>query len=389
MITYTLALLVISSCVKEESQLTDPLMKVETLSNGIVRITYAVLPFRKLTLDTLAVIDPWSEDTGYMFSSIGSVLGGDESVYIVDRRNKEIAQLGLTGTFIRAFGRPGGGPGEFDLPGMIVWRDEQLWISDNGHRRLSVFSKSGDLMHDNSWPQTIGRRLGRFEVSPDGRIYSIFQATGNNYLCRYAEGNAYADTILTMDAAPAQAVILESRPGLKQSIYTTPIFAAYLWWTLSDKSLVTVGSLDYRIEFRNLDGELESFLEIPTTPLLVSQDMKRKWIEEEFDSSPYAFAFTRAGDQPTSESLNQLPFAERRQSIIGLIVDPLARIWVLSPTEDPSIDNVHIFGWDAKYLGNLERNELPVSFLTDGSPIFSVQGEDNLERFIVVKVIGP
>ena len=393
MISYTLVLFVMTSCAKEKSQLTDPLMNTETLSNGVVRISYDVLPSRLLTLDTLSVIDPWSDDTGYLFSSIGSVLGGDESVYIVDRRNKEIAQLDLNGTLIQTFGRPGGGPGEFNTPRNLAWNEDQLWISDSGHRRISVFSVSGNLIRDFMWPRIINRSLGRFEVNPEGYVYSIFQAYDSDfmnqqlwYLCRYIEGNANADTLLTMKASPAEVVILESLSGLKQQVNTTPIYASYLWWALSDNTLLTISSLDYRIEFRNLDGELKSLLEIPMSRLPVTTDTKLKWIEEEFSSSPFAYAFTQRGDQPSRESLNQLPFAEQRQAIIGISVDPLSRIWVLSPTEDPSVNMVKIFRHTGEYLGGLDSNELPKTFLLDGSPIFSIHTEDDLERYVVCNV---
>lgn len=385
-----------SSCAKEESQFIDPLMNTETLSNGVVRISYDALPSRQLTLDTLSVIDPWSDDTGYLFSSIGSVLGGDESVYIVDRRNKEVAQLDLTGTLIRTFGRPGGGPGEFNSPRNIAWNEDQLWISDSGHRRVSVFSISGNLIRDFMWPRIINRSLGRFEVNSEGYIYSIFQAYGSDfmnqqlwYLCRYMEGNANADTLLTMKASPAEVVILESLSGLKQQINTTPIYASYLWWALSNDTLLSVSSLDYRIEFRNLDGELKSLLEIPMPQLPVTTDTKLKWIEEEFDSSPFAYAFTQRGDQPSRESLNRLPFAEQRQAIIGLSVDPITRIWVLSPTGDPSKNIVRIFKRTGEYIGGLDSNVLPQSFLLNGSPVFSYQAEDGLVRYTVCRVVEP
>jgi hypothetical protein len=96
--------------------------------------------------------------------------------------------------------------------------------------------------------------------------------------------------------------------------------------------------------------------------------------------------FPESGDQPTRESLSQIPFADRRQAIIGLDVDPLGRIWVLASTEDPGMNRLGIFDWEGNYLGNLGHRPIPDTFLRNGAPVYAFRDEDQLLLYAVLEV---
>ena len=58
----------------------------------------------------------------------------------------EIQLFDAAGRFLRRIGREGEGPGEFQAPQMLGWRDDHLWVRDDALRRVSFFTPVGELV---------------------------------------------------------------------------------------------------------------------------------------------------------------------------------------------------------------------------------------------------
>ena len=67
------------------------------------------------------------------------------NVYVADVRGNRIEELSSKGSFIRAFGKYGEGPGEFNTPlGLAVEPSTgNLWVADEGNDRVQEFSPEG------------------------------------------------------------------------------------------------------------------------------------------------------------------------------------------------------------------------------------------------------
>jgi len=51
------------------------------------------------------------------------------------------------GTFLRAWGRPGSAPGEFENPiGLQIGPAGDIWVVDSGNERVQVFSQDGEFL---------------------------------------------------------------------------------------------------------------------------------------------------------------------------------------------------------------------------------------------------
>lgn len=109
----------------------------------------------------------------YMFGSIRSLaVAPDGSIYLFDSHVPALRKYAPDGTYLRTFGREGGGPGEYKQPdgGLAVLPDGRVVLRDPGNARLSVYSPDGDYL--DGW-----RTRGNFNTSR--RLYS--DSAGNTY----------------------------------------------------------------------------------------------------------------------------------------------------------------------------------------------------------------
>jgi len=68
----------------------------------------------------------------------------DSEIYVTDTGNERIQVFGLDGTFLRAFGGFGTGPGQLIEPvGVAVDETGTVYVADSGNARISVFSSDG------------------------------------------------------------------------------------------------------------------------------------------------------------------------------------------------------------------------------------------------------
>ena len=76
----------------------------------------------------------------------------DGSLVIADGlRNARVVKLDKTGTFIKAWGARGNGPGQFAGPhGIEAAKSGRVYVADRGNRRLQIFDAEG--RHLDTWP---------------------------------------------------------------------------------------------------------------------------------------------------------------------------------------------------------------------------------------------
>ena len=79
--------------------------------------------------------------------------------------NARIVKFSSDGRFIKAWGRKGGGPGEFDLPHALAFDSQgRLFVGDRSNSRIQIFDQEGNFLAE--WRQ-FGRPSGIFIDSND------------------------------------------------------------------------------------------------------------------------------------------------------------------------------------------------------------------------------
>ncbi|MDX2250241.1 MAG: kelch repeat-containing protein [Bacteroidia bacterium] len=90
-------------------------------------------------------------------------------LYIADGYgNSRMVRLDKSGNLIRAWGKKGGGQGDFDNPhNVVIPPNGRVYVADRNNRRIQVFNANGDFIA--AWTH-LGKPWG-LTLSPDNHIY--------------------------------------------------------------------------------------------------------------------------------------------------------------------------------------------------------------------------
>jgi streptogramin lyase len=102
------------------------------------------------------------------------VIGNNGDIFVADGHggdtNARIVKFSKEGKFIKAWGKKGSGPGEFDTPHSIVLDSRgRLFVADRGNSRIQIFDQDGKFI--DQWKQ-FGRPSGLF-IARDDTLYSV------------------------------------------------------------------------------------------------------------------------------------------------------------------------------------------------------------------------
>jgi len=112
----------------------------------------------------------WGAEASWLFNSPTDVaFGRNGEIYVADGYgNSRIVKFDQHGKFIKAWGKHGAGPGEFDLPHTIVVDNQgRVFVGDRENKRIEVFDADGNFLKE--W-KGIGYPYGLF-ITPDQHIW--------------------------------------------------------------------------------------------------------------------------------------------------------------------------------------------------------------------------
>lgn len=85
-------------------------------------------------------------DDDAVFSRPVSISHDRDSIYVVDAEENEIRVFSKTGTFMRALGRKGQGPGEFDSPADLDISGDKIYVTDRFNKRVQILDRKGNYL---------------------------------------------------------------------------------------------------------------------------------------------------------------------------------------------------------------------------------------------------
>jgi len=356
--------LILSGC----SPRTDSGVRVESLASGVIQTTYTELSLRPLTLDTVAVWDVWSGEAGYLFSRITTAVGSGNGFYILDSGNRQVVETDLAGRVRNVFGGRGEGPGEFGFPRFLNVVDDEVWVGDLMPRRFSVFDRNGQHRRTITMQFGLAPDANRCAVLPDGRVLNALDALDGTFsLLAWNLQTQTADTLATLASLPPIVIELHHPDGSVAPFDTRPTFSDELHWSWDPAGgLLTVTGTDYVFEERSLDGRIVRRTLAPTPDLTVSAS------DREYFFAHAAFSSSDGSGFSEAEVRSRWEFAERRQAIGRVRIDPRGYIWVLAHTPDIEHNRIDIFDPEHRYRGSFEAPALPLTFAADGTALLRV-----------------
>ncbi len=104
----------------------------------------------------------------------GVAIAPNGDIFVADGHgggtNARIVKFSKDGKFIKAWGKKGSGPGEFDMPHSLAFDSRgRLFVADRSNSRIQIFDQDGKFLAE--WKQ-FGRPSGLF-ISKGDTLYSV------------------------------------------------------------------------------------------------------------------------------------------------------------------------------------------------------------------------
>lgn len=297
-------------------------------ATAVVPAVLAQTP-RVLARPQVELSDPFTNVSSIRELSDGRVIvvdNGDQAVYVVDFKAGTSSQVG----------RPGGGPSEYRIPGMLLpIVGDSTFLTDGGNRRLLVLSPDATAVGvlTDVWPQPNGEpgtRLPR-AVDARGRGYYVARRVGaapptdglsqpdSAPLMRASRGSAAEDLVGYVNMAPRRIATTTKDGKLATvNIIIPPYSAQDAWQVFADGAVAIVRVKDYRVDWLLPDGRRVAGQPIPFAPVRVTARDKAA-----FDSArgKAATASTSTPPQDWPEFKPPFPWNEVLSGVDG-------RVWV-------------------------------------------------------------
>ena len=357
----------------------------ETLPSGAERITWHRLPATTLGFDTVAVWHLWRDHPAHTFGGVRSATGARGGFYLLDAATQEVVQVSRQGIPVRVFGRRGAGPGEFQAAIHLFVRGDEIWVADMGLGRYTVFDADGTFLRTVPWGGPGPINADGFAITTAAQLFSRWSIRGLWVLSRLSLDRSSVDTLAVMTTLPRVEAVVDL-PGIgPTTMYDPPAYSPGLHWAWAGVDRVfTVTSAEYRVEERDLSGQIRRELVGPTPDLTVTGPDRQAFVAQ--------FARLYDVDEGQLRQRNpgledRYPFAERRPAIESIRVDPLGRLWVLANTVGEERTRLELFDADLTFAGSVTGLPQPEAFTGDGDALFRIAGadDDGLDLFLVLR----
>lgn len=334
------------------------------------------------------------------------------NLYILDTQAARIVVVDGNGEFVRQFGRPGEGPGEFaphntSTMGLAVLRDGRAVVFQQG---FHLFGADGEFerrvrMPDGAMTFMPSLDTDRREetVLARGEVRSISvdwlrRADSEDRLAE-SDSRPVVRLVLTGEEVVQDTVVSAWRPSGEASVFVPSLMAG----ALPNGGVAYTDSSAYAIKVTTSDGELERVLTRPLRPepateRIIASDRARRVEGYGRDDPPGA---GRVGGREGA-MLGRMADAMREQAKSAEYYHeiPVVRtlrtgwegnIWVQRRGEEPTGNGpIDVLTPDGRYLGTFAANAtaMPSAFGPDGLVAFIEKDEFDVPR-VVVKRLPP
>lgn len=222
-----LCLLALAAC-NGSGDTTSALNSTRDSTDGVLRIHHAGEAPVWTAAET-ASIGTVEEGPASLARIRSLLLGLDGGVIIADAGHKSVREFAPDGTFRRAIGRDGAGPGEYDIPYSLGWIGDTLAVLDPMNVRVGLFGTDGGWQGQWPSPPLTGGPSVRLFPSGDGALYLMALERRGDALSRLFVGHRPAgpvDTIPDLPRPPVTTGVTCERPSDGALVFFDIPFAA-------------------------------------------------------------------------------------------------------------------------------------------------------------------
>lgn len=199
----------------------------------------------------------------------------DGNIYVADVQTSEIRVFAPDGTFLRALGREGEGPGEMESAYGVGLVGDTVTALDPGNARINLYTRTGEDAGLVRWASLTGpASVVRFHPAGPGAVWfrGIQPAPGGGLSGWYGRLTpaGVADTVPepeNEDDGPPAAIVCRSERSIRS--YSIPFVPRRLWIPMSD-GLATAWSADYRVAFLDQARDTLRVVHRPFEPVPVT-----------------------------------------------------------------------------------------------------------------------
>lgn len=315
-----------------------------------------------------------------------SSVGGDTrgNIYVLDRTARRVVVFDSGGTFLRAMGREGGGPGELRFPiALAVSPSGVASVLDLGKWALVRFGPDGAVLEQVRAELQYGG--GRMYDRDGVLLFGLQEFDGSQ--------GRFTDRLLQVTEADTLEVVRLERPaGTSITLEScgmrlagmAPVFAARLRWTALDELVAVSTSPAYEVAFyvgevpvRLMRHKVEP---VPATTkaavLRIGEGMRVQ--------TPGG---VRVCDP--QEVVEQRGVADVIPAIGEMAAGPGGTLWIRRDAGPERPAPIDLFDRDAGYLGTLPEGS-PFPVLVLGDRLAAIETDElDVDRLVVYRVDRP
>ena len=299
----------------------------------------------------------------------GFVVSAQGNVVVLDYKTQDLRVFGPSGTFLRAVGRKGAGPGEFsNANGMAQSPDGTIWVNDPGNGRYSIHAADGRFIRDVPSGITSYGFIwdGRFDAK--GRLLSaaLIQRTGPDGkvtrtfgLERRAVTSGISDTVKVATCTP-KALADHPRVNnwqLKQGSVTSVPYQPGTARALHPDGYAWCGNgSEYTIIRLGLaGGDTQATVHGHGVPVPVTSQERAAAINT---AKAWARKIAGRDDEIHGEDVPTV-----KPLFTNLYVDDKSRLWVRLTSADSTRTNFDVFDQRGRPLASVDASAGLMSFL--------------------------
>ncbi len=197
----------------------------------------------------------------YMFQRIFTVAVNEaDDIFVLDYQAKHFKIFNKHGQYIKTIGRPGQGPGEFQIPGSLICTNQkEIVVGDVS--RLSYFTLEGEFIKN---VPIIGAMITTVDIDSSGKIlcFDIVMDKGVYELKKFDSDLNY---LFSYGSSPLPSTA--QRGGGRD-----PFFSLLRWDVINGDQIVCGYAVEgYKIKIFDSSGNLIKRIEKDYTPLEVTQ----------------------------------------------------------------------------------------------------------------------